>query len=254
MNNINQVPEKVTGQKTFWSRFVYPVALFSLLNFANINEMQGQSKESNNRTNTELSTEEFVSQLDKKLWVTLPSGYDSKVRNFVQNNYVMQNNNARVFTQNFIVDEMKKNWWISKQNQLLFIRYSIYLNIEKKDLYDWDDWDEKRLEEFEMALDFVENCWKQYINNLNIYIKQCTESANKKADESIRHIMSLDSAWLKSLNNIYNLYKKDPSSVTAWELEQARKSAAHIISDCKKYGIDYKKLLAPEVRKFYGIE
>jgi hypothetical protein len=42
--------------------------------------------------------------------VTLPAEYDSKVRNFVQNNYVMQNNNARVFTQNFIIDEMKKNW------------------------------------------------------------------------------------------------------------------------------------------------
>ena len=268
MNNINQVTEKTTGQKTFLSKFVYPVALFSLLNLANIHDVQAQSNESNNKVNTELSVEEFVSQLDKKLWVALPAGYDSKVRNFVQNNYVMGSNNVRIFTQNFILDEMKKNRWISKQNQLLFIRYSIYYSIEKKDLYDWTDWDERRLEEFDATLDFIENCGESYINNLNIYInkyveetrqrteetRQRTEESKQCTEESIRHIMALDSAWLKSLNNIYDLYKKDPSSVTAWELEQAKKSAAHIVSDCKKYGIDYKKLLSPEVRRFYGIE
>jgi hypothetical protein len=55
MNNINQVTEKTTGQKTFWSRFVYPVALFSLLNLANIHDIHAQSNEPTNRVNTELS-------------------------------------------------------------------------------------------------------------------------------------------------------------------------------------------------------
>lgn len=282
MNNINQVTEKTTGQKNFWSRLVYPVALFSLLNLTNIHDIQAQSKEVNNTINTELSVEELVSQLDKKLWVTLPVGYDSKVRNFVQNSYVMSSNNARVFTQNFILNEMKKDWWISKQNQLLFIRYAIYLHIEQKDLYDWDDWNEKRLEEFEIALDFIENCGEHYINELNIYIKKCTEEARQRTEEArqhteearqrteetrqrteetkqrteetIRQTMSLDSVGLKTLVEIYELYKKNPSSVKPEEIAKLRKEAPKIISDCKKYGIDYKKLLPAEVRRFYGIE
>ena len=241
--------------------------------------------------------------MDKKVGIKLPAVYDAKVKDFVQNNFVMKNGNARVFTDNFIVEEMKKNWEISTQNQLLFIWYGIYLGVEKKDLYDGNDGDEKRLEEFEIALDYIEDCSKRYVDDLKIYINKSTEELNKQAEEknkqaeeknkqaeeknkqaeelnkqaeeknkqaeelnkqaeeknkqaeeTIRHTMSLDSAGLKNLTEIYELYIKDPSSVTASELEKAKELAAYFISDCKKYGIDYKKLLSPEVRKFYGIE
>ena len=275
MNSINQITEKNTKQKNFWSRFAYPVALISLLSLGNINDMQAQSNEMNNRIDIELSAWELIPQLDKILWVTLPAEYDSKVRNFVQNNYVMSSNNARIFTQNFIIDEMKKDRWISKQNQLLFIWYSIYLNIEWKDLYDGEDWDEKRLDAFDVSLDYIEDCGKRYVDNLDIYIKQRikeinerteeirqrteetrqrTEETRKHTEEIIRHTMSLDTVWLVEITRFYNLYTKNPSSVTVWEFEQAKKNAAHIISDCKRYWIDYKQLLSPEVCRFYGIE
>jgi ABC-type transporter Mla MlaB component len=87
------------------------------------------------------------------------------------------------------------------------------------------------------------------------------EDLNKKAEElknetiwNINKIMSADSAGLRNLVDIYDLYKKDPSSMTAWEIQKAKELARYFISDCKKYGIDYKKLLSPEVRRFYGIE
>ena len=66
--------------------------------------------------------------------------------------------------------------------------------------------------------------------------------------------MSADSSWLKEMTRFYILYKNNPSSIKPEELAQAKKFANNIISDCKQYGIDYKKLLSPEVRRFYGID
>jgi len=268
MKNINQMDVTVQKDRKFLYKFGYPVLLFSLLNFNNLAQAHSYTSVDKTMAKTEIFSWDFLSQLDSKLWVKLPQWYDSKVRNMLETNVVLKNEYNRKFTQDFIISEMQKNRWISKQNQLLFIWSAIYLGMENKELYDGEDGDEKRLNEFEIAVDFVENCGNNYMKGLNAYIQQNIkesqqyieqsqqhiEQSQQHIQESIGRIMSLDSAWLKSLNNIYDLYKKDPSSVTAWELEQARKSAAHIISDCKKYGIDYKKLLSLEVRRFYGIE
>lgn len=261
---------EVTVQKdrNFLYKFGYPMLLISLLNFNNLAQAHPYNSVDKTMTKTEVLSWDFLSQLDSKLWVKLPQGYDVKVRNMLEANVVMKDEYNRQFTQDFIIREMKKDWWISKQNQLLFIRSAIYLGMENKELYDGEDGDEKRLNEFEVAVDFVESCGNNYMKGLNAYIEQniketqgyiketqgYIKETQQQTQESINQIMSADSAGLRILNDVYNLYKKNPSSVKPEEIAKLRKEAPKIISDCKKYWIDYKKLLPAEVRKFYGIE
>jgi len=296
-----------------WNKMVFPFSVliltgFFLLSVPECAKAQNVSGQTNSGTN--LSADELVSQLDSKLWVKLPQWYDSKVRNMLETNIVLKNEYNRKFTQDFIISEMQKNWWISKQNQLLFIRSAIYLGMENKELYDGEDGDAKRLKEFEIAVDLVENCGNNYMKWLNDYIKQTTDKLRQNTDnlrqntdnlrqntdnlrqntdnlrqntdklrqntdklrqntdnlrqntdnlrqntqQTINQTMSMDSVWLKEMTRFYNLYKNNPSSVKPEELSQAKQFANNIILSCKKYGIDYKKLLSPEVRRFYGID
>lgn len=254
MKNINQVDKYSPKDWKFLYRFWYPVLLFSLLSFTNLVEAQSHSTVNKTTTTTEVLSWDFLSQLDKKLWVKLPQWYELKVRNMLDNNAVLKNEYNRKFTQDFIIWEMKKNWWISKQNQLLFIRSAIYLGMEEKELYDGEDWDEKRLDEYEIAVDFVENCGNMYMEKLQKNIVQNANNLKQNTQEIISQIMSTDSAWLREMIRFYDLYKKDPNSVKPGELAQAKNFATNIISSCKEYWIDYKKLLPADIRKFYGIE
>lgn len=65
---------------------------------------------------------------------------------------------TKMFTIEFVLKEMESDRGISKENQLLFIWHSIYQQITKKDLYDREDGDEKRLQEFEDAIDSIDMC------------------------------------------------------------------------------------------------
>lgn len=254
MKNINQMDVTVQKDRKILYKFGYPVLLFSLLNFNNLAEANPYTSVDKTMVNTEVLSWDFLSQLDSKLWVKLPQWYDSKVRNMLETNVVLKNEYNRKFTQDFIISEMQQNRWISKQNQLLFIRSAIYLGMENKELYDGEDGDAKRLKEFEIAVDLVENCGNNYMKGLNAYIQQNINESQQHIKESTGRIMSADSSWLKEMTRFYNLYKNNPSSIKPEELTQAKKFANNIISDCKKYGIDYKKLLSPEVRRFYGID
>ena len=68
---------------------------------------------------------------------------------------------------------------------------------------------------------------------------------------------------VKQLEEFYNLYKTDPSSVKLEDLNWMKKNANNIIQRCKEYNIDYKAILRKdlgdekklnELLKFYGVE
>ena len=56
------------------------------------------------------------------------------------------------------------------------------------------------------------------------------------------------------MKEYYYLYKQSPNLITKDEINRAKNDARITINDCKRYNIDYKSKLSPEVRKFYGIE
>ena len=107
------------------------------------------------------NTKDIVDRLNTSLGVSLPSQYQTTVKNFVGNNRVLANKNANTFTEQFIKDQMKTNWGINKQNQLLFIWDAIYGQILNKQLYTGEDGNQARLNEFEKVIEKAEACGKK---------------------------------------------------------------------------------------------
>ena len=223
-----------------------------------------------------LADSDIVSNIERKTWVTLPKLYADKIKNFVKNSKVVEGNWAK-FTEDFIVNQMKSNWWISKQNQLLFIWDAIYEQITKNNFYDWEDWDSNRLSEFENAMDLIENCWKKYKEWFTSYMKQRSAEADKRSAEADKRSaeadkrsaeadnenLRLDSLWIKHMIEFYNIYTRSPNTAKQDEINFMKKSTQEVIADCKKHGIDHRAILMKEVwdkkkvdeiLKFYGVE
>ena len=223
--------------------------------------------------------ENIVDRLDKALGVKLPTEFNNKLLDFVQNDTIMRTRSATAYTEDFILNEMKKDWWISKENQLLFIWSTIYSWISKKVLYDFlDDDNERRSDEYFEAIAQINNSYENYKKWFKTYMetksaeydKQSAEARQQSAEydkrsaEAIKTIMQQDSIWLKkSMIEFYEIYTKSPSTVKEDDIKFAKESTKTIIGDCKKYWIDYKAILLKEVwdrkkvdaiLKFYGVE
>ena len=193
------------------------------------------------------NTKDIVDRLNTSLGVSLPSQYQTTVKNFVGNNRVLANKNANTFTEQFIKDQMKTNWGINKQNQLLFIWDAIYGQILNKQLYTGEDGNQARLNEFEKVIEKAEACGKKYKEGFHAYMEQRSAEADRRSAEATR----------KGLNELiwfYDYYKSNPNLVKPNDIKEFKEHSKWIIANCKQYNIDYKSKLSPEIRKFYGIE
>ena len=193
------------------------------------------------------NTKDIVDRLNTSLGVSLPSQYQTTVKNFVGNNRVLANKNANTFTEQFIKDQMKTNWGINKQNQLLFIWDAIYGQILNKQLYTGEDGNQARLNEFEKVIEKAEACGKKYKEGFHAYMEQRSAEADRRSAEATR----------KGLNELiwfYDYYKSNPNLVKPNDIKELKEHSKWIIANCKQYNIDYKSKLSPEIRKFYGIE
>ena len=215
--------------------------------------------------------------LNQKVWVKLPTEYIDKISNFITNNKTLQKEIAAKFTEDFIVKEMQSDWWINKQNQLLFIYCAIWYNYNQ-DFYTWEDWDKNRLSEFEKVIDFIEDCQRRYKEEFISYMQQRSadadrrisdadrriSDADRRSAEAIKKIMQQDSIWLKKIMiEFYKIYVRNPNAVKKEDIDFAKESTKTIIGDCKKFWIDYRAILLKEVwdkRKvdkildYYGVE
>ncbi len=52
----------------------------------------------------------IVDRLDKALGVKLPTEFNNKLLDFVQNDTIMRTKSATAYTEDFILNEMKKDW------------------------------------------------------------------------------------------------------------------------------------------------
>lgn len=200
---------------------------------------------------------DIVDRLNKALGVTLPSDYQQQVKTFVQTNTVLKNQGRADFTENFIKDEMAKDWNIEKQNQLLFIWHAIYKQITADDLYKGDG-NNKIADDFNSRTVNVRirACGQKYENQVVAFMKQQSAEAKQQSAE----------ATLQGLNNLkkfYVFYIDNANSVKLNDIEEFREHAQWIIPNCKKYDIDYRAILLKELGdqkkvddllKFYGVE
>ena len=128
--------------------------------------------------------EDIVDRLDKALGVTLPSEYQSKLKTFVQSSLVFKDKDASELTEQFIKDEMKKDWGISKQSQLLFIWTALNEKINGGFLYEGSDGNENRLEEFASIMNTYDDCGKRYETAFRAHTKQRSAEAKQRSAEA----------------------------------------------------------------------
>ena len=218
-----------------------------------------------------VSAQDLVDRVSSAVGVELPSEYKASVKAYVQGSKVLEFGGE--FTEQFITQQMKEDWGISKQNQLLFIWDTIYEIFAKKNFYDGEDGNKQRLDDFEKAIfnDSIEACGKKYEQDLNAHLERRSADLKRREAEADRRIagavkgtMELDSIWIKSyLLEFYNTYRKDPDIIKQEDINFMRESTKEVVSECIKYNIDYKAILREELGdeqkvrdllKFYGIE
>lgn len=260
MENLRSSNNKTGKRKWNFSKFV-PI-LAGTLFLANPDWAVAQNTANQNRTQAEISNSTILDRLNQEIWVSLPDEYNQKVLNFVLNDSIMRTRSATNYTEEFIINEMKKDWWISKQNQLLFIRSSIYGWITKEFLYDWlDDDNDIRSDEYGKALDFINASYEEYIKWFNIYMETWIAEAQQRSNEAQQktaeykiEITNYLNTSLNAMKNFYDSRKQDPSLIWQKEIEESKQDAEKTIQLCKEYWIDYKLILSDEILKFYGIE
>ena len=215
-------------------------------------------------------TNDLLDKINQKFWINIPSPYNENLKNFISNSATLHNEAAIKFTENFISEQMSQNRWISKENQYLFIRCTIYTTLTNWELYDWTDWDEKRYIEYENAFEFFLNCEENYKTELrNIMdneLQKSRDNLQKSRDDlqkAKNDLLRTDIEWLMELIRFYNIYQKAPSLVSQEELEQVSNASKDLIRFCKRDWIDYKSVLTKqvwdkkkveEILKFYDLE
>lgn len=216
--------------------------------------------------------EDIVDRLDKALGVTLPSEYRSKVKEFVVNDTIMRTRSATQYTEEFIKDEMKKDWGISKQNQLLFMWSKIYGGISQAKLYNLlDDENTARRNEYKKALRPIADFYMEYETGFKAYMEEKSAEyerqsaeARRQSAEAVKVIVKQDSIWVKErMVEFYDIYTQNPNIIKQDDLSFMKESTIGFIADCKKFNIDYRAILlkelgdkkkVEELLKFYGVE
>lgn len=198
--------------------------------------------------------------------IKLPPIYQNKLDDFLTNNNVMKDDDAKFFTINFVEKEMEADQWISKENQLLFIRHNIYRQVTDQDLYDGKDGNQQIAEDFSNkgVSIRIRVCWQRYKNWIIAYMNELSADAQQRSADAIKSIMHTDSTRIKKhMEKFYDTYIQTPDIVKQEDIDFMRKSAKEIIASCKEYWINYRAILLKEVwdikkvdaiLKFYDIE
>ena len=201
------------------------------------------------------NTKDIVDRLNTSLGVSLPSQYQTTVKNFVKNSKILSDKDAQAFTEQFIKDQMKTSWGINKQNQLIFVWDAVYGQIlTNKQLYTGEDGNQARLNEFEKVIEKAEACGKKYNEGFKAYMKQRSAEAQKRSAEARQESTFLTYYGLYQLISYYSLWEVAPESARKEsELNETKEYCKYEINNCQKYNIDYQSLLPLEVQKFYDL-
>ena len=268
MSNINTANNTNSNKSNKRKNLGYALMIATLLGTSSPTEAKTGNIMNNKQSIEVVDNWGIISNIEKRTWIKLPNEYTDKLNNFVTTNKIMKSRNWIKFTEDFIVNQLKYNWNISKKNQLLFIRSAVYKQLTNNDLYDWSDWDDNRLDEFSNVIDNIEQCWNDYINWINAYMKKISADAKQQSAEARQQSaearqqsaearqQSIESTydWLKQIKDYYYLCINNPNAINDDELNGTKKYAKYVIQNCKRYHIDYKTKLSPEVRNFYGID
>ena len=202
-------------------------------------------------------TGDMIENLNKKLGVRLPAEYESTIKGFLSDK-VYNSKFSTDFIEQFIVGQMKQDWKIDKQNQLLFMWSSIYEQFTKKELFDIDDLNEKQLKDFEDCLETLVSAGEQFNHEFTVSANKFMEESKQRTEESKQRTEDSKLKTIeyikKSLNLIKEFYYSYQQLPDEDDLNVYKTNLKELIPRCKEYNIDYKTILTPEMLKFYGVE
>ena len=194
------------------------------------------------------SSTNLLDKMNQRLALDIPAPYSNKLRGFVSNSATLNLDVAANYTESFIIKQMATDQGISKSNQYLFIWDRIYAVLSNNELYDGNDGDEKRYEEYETAFDFVLSCEKEYKENLKEVLereqqkaKEDAQKAKEDAQKAKEEVMKSDTLLLNEIIRFYHLYKNAPNTLTADNIKEIKRIAKETIDNCKIDEIDYRK-------------
>ena len=202
------------------------------------------------------SQDNLVDRVSRAVGVRLPDGYEAKVKEFVTKSKVLEGIGGE-FTETWIAGQMKTSWGIDKGNQLLFVWDAVYEQITKKNFYDGEDGNKKRLDEFEKVMDNIEACGKKFKEEYTAHMKQRSAEAEKRSAESLTSSLK-ELVWF---NNRVHAKGKEP--ITPDEIQEWKNDAKKVFTGCKDINLDYKAILrkelgddkkVAELLKFFGVE
>ena len=110
------------------------------------------------------SQDNLVDRVSRAVGVRLPDGYEAKVKEFVASSKLLSRQKYSNPTELFIKNQMKSNWGVNKQNQLLFIWDAVYEQLKGKDkhIYTGEDGNEQRLNDLDKVMYKTEACGLEY--------------------------------------------------------------------------------------------
>ena len=208
-----------------------------------------------------LAQESIIDRLDKSLGVKLPAEYEAKVREFTKTNKIMKDEGSNHFIEQFIGEQMETDWGIDRPNQLLFVWHSIYKQITKNDLYDTNDKNQQRLNDFNGKKDRINNCGSEFKNVFKEYINIRKSAADQQiaaadqqiaaADQQIAETnQEADKALKEGLGMIvdnYHKFKTNPSDLMLENLKSFKLDLEKLIRLSKRFNFDYKAFLREKI-------
>ena len=205
---------------------------------------------------------DIVDRLNTTLGVRLPVEFEAKVKDFAANDTIMRTRSATAFTEQFLIEQFKKDWGIDRQNQLLFMWSTIYSGITNKTLYEFlDDDNEARSDEYFNQLENINKFYESYKKGFKEYMDAGIAEARQRSAEARQQSAEVLTSSLKELVRFFNLYMK--YKILPNEIEETKNLALYIFTRCKELNINYEAILrnelgddkkVQELLKFYGVE
>ena len=128
---------------------------------------------------------DIVDRLNTTLGVRLPVEFEAKVKDFAANDTIMRTRSATAFTEQFLIEQFKKDWGIDRQNQLLFMWSTIYSGITNKTLYEFlDDDNEARSDEYFNQLENINKFYESYKKGFKEYMDAGIAEARQRSAEA----------------------------------------------------------------------
>ena len=223
-----------------WKRSKYLLWATVLATFLNLsNWLDAKANIITDRTKENIEqviSPDIVDNIMQRTGVKLPAWYEEKVRDFVNQCDLLKDAQLAKITEDFIVEKMSKDLWISKENQMVSYLTLCFGLLLGKDLYPWpwEDNNNQMDEDFKKILPILTNDLREY------------------SDITTPRIATLIYTDLDALVQFYNTFKEDSQSVKQSDFDIARQKLRKLIRTCEQFGIDYQKKLSP-AQEFYGI-